>query len=304
MRLKVLGSAAGGGFPQWNCNCANCRGFRTGKLRVPPRLQSSLAVSGDGASWLLVNASPDVRAQLEYYLPLREGAGLRGNPVSAVMLTDSQLDHAAGLLLLRESKASLPVYCTAPVKEDLLTGFPALRILESYAGTTHKTLPLGGEAFVVEETPGFKVQAIPLAGKAPPYSRFRGREPIGSNVALAFVSEKTGRSVVYAPGLAALPDELAHYMHAADVLLLDGTLWRDDEMALAGVGTKTARAMGHLPLSGPGGLLEELEPYHDKVRILVHVNNTNPILDPTSAEARELAALGIEVGHDGWEIEL
>lgn len=304
MRLRVLGSAAGGGFPQWNCNCGNCRGFRAGTLRAAPRLQSSLAVTGDGATWLLVNASPDVRSQLERFLPLAANAPARTSPVAAVMLTDSQLDHATGLLLLREGKARLPVYATEPVKEDLQTGFPALRILESYAGTAHRPLPLGGEGFRVEETPGFKVQAIPVEGKAPPYSRYRDREPRGSNVALAFVSEKTGKSAVYAPGLAALPDELAHYMHAADVLLLDGTLWRDDEMAHAGVGTKTGRMMGHLPLSGPGGLLEELEPYQDKRRVLVHINNTNPILDEASPEARELKARGIEVGYDGWEIDL
>lgn len=301
MRLKVLGSAAGGGFPQWNCNCANCRGFRAGTLRVPPRLQSSLAVSGDGSSWLLVNASPDVRAQIEAFLPLPSDGPARGNPVAAVMLTDSQLDHATGLLLLREGKSKLPLYCTTPVREDLQTGFPALRILDSYAGTEWQNLPVGGEAFRVEETPGFKVQAIPLAGKAPPYSRFRDKEPLGTNVALAFVSEKTGRSAVYAPGLAAVPDELAHYMHAADVLLLDGTLWRDDDMARAGVGTRTGRAMGHLPLAGPGGLLEELEAYQDKLRVLVHVNNTNPILDPASPEAAELKARGVEIGYDGWE---
>jgi pyrroloquinoline quinone biosynthesis protein B len=251
-----------------------------------------------------VNASPDVRQQIEAFLPVAAEGPARGRPVSAVMLTDSQLDHATGLLLLREGSAGLPVYCTDPVREDLTTAFPALRILESYAGTTHWPLPLAGEAFPILEVPGIRVKAIPLAGKAPPYSRFRDREPVGANVALAFVSDKTGKSAVYAPGLAALPDELAHYMHAADVLLLDGTLWRDDEMARAGVGTRTARMMGHLPLSGAGGLLEELDAYADKRRVLVHINNTNPILDEASPEARELAERGIEVALDGLEIEL
>jgi pyrroloquinoline quinone biosynthesis protein B len=302
MRLKLLGTAAGGAFPQWNCHCRNCRGVRDGTVRAKPRTQSSLAIAGADGRWVLVNASPDVRHQIEGSLPPPAALGTRWSPVAAVILTDSQIDHATGLLFLREGATALPLYCTDPVFADLTGPFPVATMLGKYCGISRHPLPLGGESWPLAEAPGVAVTAIPLPGKAPPYSPNREAEPVGTTVALALADRQTGGSIVYAPGLAAIPPALGPYLEAADVLLVDGTCWHDDDLAAAGCGTRAARTMGHLPLAGPGGLLEELGRYPKARKILVHINNTNPLLDEDSPERAELAARGVEVGEDGQEI--
>jgi pyrroloquinoline quinone biosynthesis protein B len=301
MRIHILGAGAGGGFPQWNCNCRNCGGFRAGTLRASARTQSSIAVSADGDSWVLVNASPDIRAQIAAFPALQPGKEIRSTAVDAILLTDAQLDHTAGLLFLREGDP-LTVYCTESVHQDLCRGFPVLPLLEHYCGVQWNLL-LPDEPFQIKEQPRLRFTAIPLESKAPPYSPHRHMPHPDDNVGLAIEDLQNGRALFYAPGLGKITPPVRHWLDRADCLLVDGTFWREDEMEHAGVGTKTATAMGHLPLSGRGGMIEQLRPCRGH-KILIHINNTNPILDDDSPERAQLAEEGIDVAVDGMEILL
>ncbi|MCC5811819.1 MAG: pyrroloquinoline quinone biosynthesis protein PqqB [Ectothiorhodospiraceae bacterium] len=304
MRIRVLGSAAGGGFPQWNCNCPRCRDARSGRLAGECRTQSSIAVSVDNEHWLLINASPDIRAQILATPELQPGRALRDTGIAAVLLMDSQIDHVTGLLMLRESAQPLQIYCSRRVEEDLRTGFPILEILSHYCGTQVHALPLDGEALEVGGVPGLRITPVPLTSKAPPYSPHRQDPQPGDNVGLLLEGQRTGGTAFYAPGLGEMGPHLHAWMDRADVLLVDGTTWTDDEMQRTVDGRKTARDMGHLPQHGPGGMIEQLQRYARARRILIHINNTNPILDPESAERRQLEGEGIEVSHDGMVIDL
>jgi pyrroloquinoline quinone biosynthesis protein B len=304
MFVHVLGSGAGGGFPQWNCNCANCRGMRAGTLRARPRTQSSIAVSGDGKSWALINASPDIRAQIDAFPALQPGAPVRATAIAAVVLMDSQIDHVTGLLSLREGRR-LAVHCTDQVRDDLSGGFPVFPVLRHYLELELRPIPLAeGGRFAIAGVPHLRFTAVALRSKAPPYSPHRHDPHVGDNLGLAVSDERSGRTLFYAPGLGAIDDAVRAQLAAADCALVDGTFWSEDEMATAGVGTKRAAEMGHLPQSGPGGMVAALAAFPRTRKILIHINNTNPILDEDSAERRQLAAAGIEVAHDGMEFEL
>jgi pyrroloquinoline quinone biosynthesis protein B len=221
------------------------------------------------------------------------------------VLVDGQIDHAAGLLLLRERSTPLPLWTTDPVREDLSTGLPLLKVLEHYCGTSWHCIPLDGTGFAVPELPGVSITALPVAGKPGPYSPYRDNPRAGDNVGLIFRERATGRQLFYAPGLAAITPQVAAVMHGSDCVLVDGTFWSDDEMIHLGVSHKRARDLGHLPLSGAGGMIEQLARLPAACRrILIHINNTNPILDESGPERAELFAAGIEVAHDGMEIEL
>lgn len=304
MKIRVLGSAAGGGFPQWNCNAPRCRAAREGHLIGERRTQSSIAISGDDRHWLLINASPDIRQQIIDNPPLHPQEAVRSSGVAAVLLMDSQIDHVTGLIMLRESRTPLPVYCTQRAEEDLRTGFPILNMLEHYCGVEVKRLSLNGAAVCPGETPGVRFTPIPLTSKAPPYSPHRADPQPGDNLGLYIEEPLSGRGLFYAPGLGEVEPHLLPWMSRADVIMVDGTTWTDDEMARVVGGTKRAREMGHLPLTGKGGMLEALAQYPEARRILIHINNTNPILDPDSKERDELRSLNIEVAHDGMELEL
>jgi len=304
MRIRILGSAAGGGFPQWNCNCRNCRGVREGTLDADPRTQSSITLSSDGEHWLLCNASPDIRAQLAGFAPLQPARQLRDTGISAVLLIDAQIDHSSGLLMLREG-CPLDVYCTDPVYDDLSSGFPIFPMLTKWNGGFNRhPVAIDGSAFRVPAIAGVEITALPLTSQPPPYSPRRGNPVPGDNIGLFVEDRVSGGSLFYAPGLGAVEPHLLPWMERADCLLVDGTLWTDDEMIRNGVGTQHGLSMGHLPQSGPGGMLELLGRWPDKRRVLIHINNTNPILDNRSPERAELARLGIEVAQDGLEIEL
>ncbi|CAA0080681.1 Coenzyme PQQ synthesis protein B [Zhongshania aliphaticivorans] len=304
MRVHILGSAAGGGFPQWNCNCRNCYGVRNGKINASARTQSSIAVSLDGERWLLINASPDIRAQLEANPALQPKRGLRDTGIGAVVLVDSQIDHASGLLMLREG-CPFDVYASSMVHQDLSSGFPVFPMLESWnGGINYCELAIDGSAISPRGFEGLTITAVPIHGKAPPYSPHRHDPHVGDNVALYIQDVKTGRSVFYAPGLSGLDEPVLEYMIRSDCLMVDGTFWREDEMIYAGVGTKLAKEMGHLPQSGRGGMIELLRCFPEHRKILIHINNTNPILDNNSAERRVLDKEGIEVAYDGMEIDL
>ncbi|WP_078921173.1 pyrroloquinoline quinone biosynthesis protein PqqB [Thiothrix eikelboomii] len=305
MFVLVLGSAAGGGFPQWNCNCPMCAGVRDGKIQAQARTQSSIAVSTDKVHWVLVNASPDIRTQintLHHYLqPART---LRDSGISAVLLADSQIDHTTGLLILRESKQPLELYCTDRVYEDLTTGFPVLTMLSHYCGVNRHSLMLDGSALKIPKLDHLNITPVPLHSKAPPYSPHRHQPSAGDNLGFWFEDTQTGGKLFYAPGLGEIEPHLQPYFAKANAVLVDGTCWTDDEMSRRQVGHKLAREMGHLPQSGKGGMIEWLANFPKTRKILIHINNTNPILEDTSVERAELTQAGIEVSWDGMLLEL
>jgi pyrroloquinoline quinone biosynthesis protein B len=306
VKIRVLGSAAGGGFPQWNCNCRNCSGVRNGTLRARPRTQSSVTVSGrDERQWALVNASPDILAQLQANPVLQPARAPRDTAISGIVLVDGQIDHTTGLFMLRESTRPLSIWCTDSVYADLTRGNPVFGILAHYCGVQrHGMIPDGSE-FAVDGVSGVQWRALAVAGKPAPYSPNRESPVPGDNVALVIGDEGSGRTAVYVPGLGAMEPTLWRAMQAAACVLVDGTFWSDDEMIRLGLSHKRARDIGHLPQSGPGGMLEWLDKLPAGTRrILIHVNNTNPILDESSPEHAELTRRGIEVAWDGLEIEL
>ncbi|MEX0386108.1 pyrroloquinoline quinone biosynthesis protein PqqB [Spiribacter onubensis] len=304
MHIRILGSAAGGGFPQWNCNSPRCREARAGRLTGERRTQSSIAVSGNGRDWLLINASPDIRQQIIDNPVLHPSGEVRSSNIAAIALMDSQIDHVTGLLMLRESRDPLPIYCTSRTEEDLRTGFPILEILKHYCGSRVASLPVDGSSVQPAEVPGVRLTPVPLTSKAPPYSPHRESPEPGDNIGLLIENPDNGRRAFYAPGLGEIGEHLHRWLSEADVIMVDGTTWTDDEMARVVGGRKTAREMGHLPLDGPGGMIEYLSACPAARRILVHINNTNPILDPASAERARLQELDIEVSRDGMDIEL
>jgi len=304
MYIQILGSAAGGGFPQWNCNCRNCRGVRDGSVRAQARSQSSIALSDNGVDWVLCNASPDIRAQLESFPALQPARTLRDTAIGAIILLDSQIDHTTGLLTLREG-CPHQVWCTAMVHQDLSSGFPLFPMLSHWnGGLQHNLSELGGTPCQIPVCANLRFTAIALRSSAPPYSPHRGNPHPGDNIGLFIEDLRTGGSLFYAPGLGQVDAELLAWMGRADCLLVDGTLWRDDEMRVCEVGDKLGSEMGHLPQSGPGGMIEVLDGLPAKRKILIHINNTNPILDVDSPERAELAAHGIDVAWDGMSIQL
>ncbi len=304
MRIRVLGAAAGGGFPQWNCNCANCDGVRKGTVRAIPRTQSSICLSSDGINWVLFNASPDLLAQIKSFPPLQPARAIRDTGIRAIVLVDGQIDHTTGLLMLREGKP-LEIWCTDMVHEDLTSGNPLFKILGHYAGVNRHRLPIEADSsFTIDGIEHLRFRSVSLKSKAPPYSPHRDNPHDGDNVGLFIEDERTGRSLFYAPGLGEIEPHLKPLLEKADAVLVDGTFWTDDEMIRLGVSKKRAREIGHLPQFGPGGMIEVLEPLRARHKVLIHINNTNPILDEDSRERAQLRAAGIEVAFDGMEIEL
>ncbi|MBD8455031.1 pyrroloquinoline quinone biosynthesis protein PqqB [Serratia rubidaea] len=303
MQIKVLGSAAGGGFPQWNCNCKNCQGVRNNTIKASRRTQSSIAISDDGKNWVLCNVSPDICHQLLASPELNNPDVLRGTRIGSIILTDSQIDHSAGLLNLREG-CPHHVWCTREVHDDLSNGFPLFTMLSHWNGGLihHPVEPLA--SFQTAVCPTIRFTAIPLLSNAPPYSQYRHRPLPGHNVALFVEDTARGSSLLYAPGLGEPDDALLPWLQRADCLLIDGTLWRDNELADTGVGRNTGKDMGHLALAEEQGLTALLASLPAKRKILIHINNTNPILDEDSAERHSLTQAGIEVSWDGMNIDL
>lgn len=304
MKVRVLGAGAGGGFPQWNCNCYNCKRIRAGEMHASRRTQSSIALSSDGRNWLLFNASPDIRAQLEAFPDIQPKQGLRDSGIKAVILIDSQIDHTTGLLMLRESTAPLEIYCSEMVKQDLSTGFPLFNMLAHYCGVNHHPVPLDGSGFAIPLIDDLRIHTHALKSKAPPYSPHRHDPHPGDNIGVIVEQISTGKKLYYAPGLGEIEPHVYRAMQDADCVLVDGTFWQHDEMARAGICEKLALEMGHLPQSGEGGMIETLNAAGKPRKILIHINNTNPILDEDSPERKTLEQAGIEVAFDGMEINL
>ncbi len=304
MKIRVLGASAGGGFPQWNCNCPNCDGVRKGKIKAKPRTQSSIAISENNLDWILFNASPDVLAQIKAFPALQPARSIRDTAIKAIILIDSQIDHTTGLLMLREGKP-LEIYCTEMAREDLTTGNPLFNILGHYCTVNWHKLPThNGSGFSVIGAQSLRFTAVPLISKAPPYSPHRQDPREGDNIGIRIEDSRAGKNLFYAPGLGKLEPHLEPFLKNADCLLVDGTCWTDDELIRFGISKQSSRDMGHLPQSGEGGMISVLKPLTKPRKILIHINNTNPILNEDSRERAELAANGIEVAYDGMEIDL
>lgn len=311
MRITVLGSAAGGGFPQWNCNCRNCAGLRAGTLHAKARTQSSIFVrpdatdGHDGIDGVLFNASPDILEQIRANPVLQPARALRDTAIAGVVLMDGQVDHATGLFMLRERRGALPLWCTDPVHEDLTTGNPVLKVLDHYCGVARQRIALDGATFAVPGVPGLEFRAQPLDSKAAPYSPHREASVPGDNIGVTVTDSARGTRLFYAPGLGAITPAVFDAMAGADAVLVDGTFWTDDEMPALGIAPKRAREIGHLPQSGPGGMIEWMAKLPSTTkRWLIHINNTNPILDEDSPERAALTRAGIGVCEDGQQIEV
>jgi pyrroloquinoline quinone biosynthesis protein B len=301
MRAIILGSAAGGGVPQWNCGCANCVDARS---RGTNRTQSSVALSADGERWILLNASPDLRTQLAAHQELWP-CGQRRSPVAALILTDAEIDHTLGLLLLREGATALPVYAPAGVTALLGAEWPLYRVLAAYAGVEPRVLEDGRPIGLTDAsgTPlGISCSASAVARRPPRYARAAPAATF--DVGLRLTDERTGGTLAYVPTVGAVDDAVRRVATGADLLLFDGTFWSDHELRTAGVDAPTAREMGHLPVGGPGGSLELLPSLGAKRTVLVHLNNTNPLVRAGSPERAWVEGAGIVVGADAMEFEL
>jgi len=296
--VRILGSAAGGGFPQWNCRCETCEAARDGR-RAHTRTQSSLAIRGSEGPWFLVNASPDARQQLEGLHDVASN-GLREGPIAGVLLTDAEIDHTAGLLLLRESATPIRVYGGDGVRLALREGFPVLTMLERYCGLEWSTLRPGRPSELQDSS--LVVEPFHSGGDAPRYMDGSGIE-LGAS-GLQFQDRVDGSVATYVPGMARLDGEIRDRFAESDLVLVDGTFWTDDELPRLGYTQRSAHDMGHLPLSGTDGALEALRPLTRPRKVLVHINNTNPILLEDSAERAAVIEAGIEVGYDGMEVAL
>jgi pyrroloquinoline quinone biosynthesis protein B len=297
MWLQVLGSAAGGGYPQWNCRCPVCRAVREGSRPCRPRTQSSIAVSADQQRWFLFNASPDIRQQIESSAALHPRDD-RTSPVEAVLLTDAELDHTLGLLLLREARA-IELHATPAVRETLCEGSALLRTLERYCAVEWRPVVPGAD---VSLGGGLSYRAfdVPTSKR----TRFGPGTEHGRVVGYRLTDEASGRAAVYLPGVQQLTPEVRAQLDDCACVLIDGTCWQDDEMIQLGLAGKTSRDMGHMPIAGPDGSLEQLSPLPIERKVYVHINNTNPILLEDSPERRIVEDRGMEVAMDGLEIRV
>jgi pyrroloquinoline quinone biosynthesis protein B len=292
----VLGSAAGGAFPQWNCRCPVCQLAWAGDKRVRPRTQASIAVSSGDGRWTLLNASPDLGQQIRATRVLHPAGALRGSPIEAVVLTGAEIDQIAGLLSLRES-TPFTLYATPSSHAAV-----AANAMFSALGAMARRAVNPGERFMLAGN--IEAQLFTVPGKVPLY--LEGDDPeIGAESAanVGIELQHEGARLVFVPGAAAVTDAMRARFAQADVVLFDGTVFTDDEMQRTGTGTKTGRRMGHMPIDGEGGALQALAGLKTR-RIFMHINNTNPIQIDGSAERAKVEAAGWQVAEDGMEIVL
>ncbi len=308
MIIKILGAAAGGGFPQWNCNCRNCASARAGHPDFKPRTQSSLAVSVDGDNWLLLNASPDLRQQINDtpQLQAHAGAELRHSPIRAVVLTNGDVDHIAGLINLREGQP-FSIYGADRVLATLAVNSVFNVVAPANAPRIALPLdqPLAMSGAGVDL--GLTVEAFAVPGKIALYletagANFGSRD--GDTIGLCVRATASGAEFFYIPGCAEIDAPLAERIRGAQCLFLDGTLYTDDEMLTQGLSQKTGQRMGHISMSGPHGSIAAVKPLDIARRIYVHMNNSNPVLDDNSAARHAVEAAGWQVGYDGMEVRL
>jgi len=293
----VLGSAAGGGVPQWNCRCHICALARAGDSRVLPRSQASIAISDDRESWLLIGASPDLRQQILVTTALAPQKGLRHSPIGGVALINADVDGIAGLLAIRESQP-FRLFAPAPIHQ-VLKANPVFDVLDPALVERVTVSP----SQPIDCGHGLSLCLVPMPGKVPLYLEDRAAVQPEPGPTYAALVEAGGRRALIAPACADITDEVLAQMRQSDVVFFDGTLFADDEMIRAGVGHKTGRRMGHVSMSGPGGSLARLADLSIR-RIFVHINNTNPVLIEGSEERRQVEAAGFEIAFDGMEVRV
>ncbi len=309
MRILVLGSAAGGGFPQWNCNCEVCRAARADDGRAVARTQSSIAVSADGERWALFNASPDMRQQINDNPALHPRVGARHSPISSVVLTNADVDHVAGLLTLRE-RQPLALYASARV-HGALDANPIFKVLNPDF-VERRPLPVECAQELCDRDGmgiGLSVEAFAVPGKVALYlenpeagANFGTAE--GDTIGLCVRQTGSDNAFFYIPGCAALDPPLTARLKGADLVLFDGTLYRDQEMVSGGLSPKTGQRMGHISMSGPGGSISAFSGLLVDRRVFIHINNSNPVLLEHSPERQEVERAGWEIAVDGQEIEI
>jgi pyrroloquinoline quinone biosynthesis protein B len=298
MEVRILGSAAGGGFPQWNCACPQCRAVRDGSRPARTRTQSSVAVSADGRRWFLLNASPDVAAQLGSFPALHPSGPCREVRLEAVLLTDAELDHTLGLLLLREGRG-LVVHATEATRDTLYDGTALLRALEAYCPVSWRPVVPGADVPLAEGLT-YRAFDVPTTKR----DRFGTGTRQGRVVGYRLTDRSSGRSLVHLPVVQELTAAVLGELDGCSCLLVDGTCWCDEELVRLGAGGRTAREMGHLPISGRGGSLEQLAALPIERKVYVHLNNTNPVLLEDTPERRVVEQHGMEVAVDGMELQL
>ncbi|MBM7066201.1 pyrroloquinoline quinone biosynthesis protein PqqB [Actibacterium sp. 188UL27-1] len=296
LRAHILGAAAGGGLPQWNCGCENCNLARAGA--IPAQTQSSMAVSANDTCWAVINASPDIREQLRQSHQLHP-TDLRVSPIKAVLLTNGDIDHIAGLLTLREQQP-FTLFATREIHDVIAANsvFDALNARFVDRVTVALNTP-------VELVPGLTATLYPVPGKVPLYletgtveTKLEGEQTVGVHL------ETANASAHYIPGCAALTGDLKQRLHGANAVFFDGTLWQDNEMVDAGLSQKTGARMGHMSMSGPDGSMAAFADVHVGRKIYVHMNNTNPVLRPDAPERQMAEAQGWQIAYDGLEVEL
>lgn len=309
MQVKILGSAAGGGFPQWNCACANCAAVRAGTFRGKARTQTQVAASADGKSWFLLGASPDLRAQIEATPELHPREGIRQSPIAGAVLANADVDHTLGLLLLRELQP-LRIHATESVRKILTGDNSMFGMLQRVAGQASWSDFRPGTAFAVcsatGEDSGLRCRALPLGTHYPAYvspSRQSKLAPDESSLGLILESP-SGKRLAYMPAVPQIDAALLAEFESADVLLFDGTFWSDDELIRVQGSGQTARQMGHVPVSSSDGSLSRLAGLRHPRKIYVHINNTNPMLNEATAEFRQVREAGWEIAEDGWRFDL
>lgn len=310
MLIRVLGSAAGGGFPQWNCHCNNCRGVRAGRAGLRARTQSSIAASANGRDWVLFNASPDLRQQINS-APALSGAAegeMRGSPIKAAVLTNGDVDHVSGLLNLREMQA-FSVYgarrVLSTIASNSLFNVLSADLVPRIELPLMTTVALTGAGLDL----GLTVEAFPVPGKVALYLEDANAGPgfgtqVGDTLALKVTAPESGSTFFYIPGCAAVNDDIRARVRGAALVFFDGTLYTDDEMLKQGLMPKTGNRMGHISISGPEGSIAAFADLGVKRKVFIHINNSNPVLDELSSERRATERAGWEVGYDGMEIRL
>ncbi len=297
MKVRVLGSCAGGGLPQWNCGGPNSVRARAGDPAVPAQTQPSIAVSADGERWSLLNASPDIRQQLAAFPGLHPREGTRDVPLATVVLTSAELDHTIGLLILREA-LSYRVLSTPWVRQQLLDHDAAWRLLERGWGSA--TLDAGTR---LDKAGRLEARFFPVAPKVPPFLRDLAKPHAETTVGVRVTDLETGARLAFVPGLKTLDSATQAELAAADCRFVDGTFFTEDELRELRPGAVGATAMGHAPITGPEGTLAPLAELPGRT-FYIHMNNTNPILDHESPETARVLRTGVEIARDGMELEL
>jgi pyrroloquinoline quinone biosynthesis protein B len=306
MKVKILGSAAGGAFPQWNCACANCSAVRAGTFAGKPRTQTQVAITEDDLSWFLLGASPDLRAQIEATPELQPREGLRQSPIAGALLANADVDHVLGLLLLRELQP-LRIHATGSARRILQEDNSMFAMLQRIPHQTAWTDFEPGTQFPLSDVQGvasgLRCQALSLSAHYPAYVSSQRRSQLAPGEAsLGFVIEApSGARLAYMPAVPEMDASLLQQIDACDMLLFDGTFWSDDELVRVQGSAQTARQMGHIPVES---ILNNLAGLRRPRKIFLHINNTNPMLDEASAQYREVRGAGWEVAEDGWQFDL